>query len=1088
MNPEVEKLLRHPKFEEVLNELKRVGAAHAPPLQEKGEPVVLGGLWGSAQAFFSVALSANWKGNCLLLVSDPEEAELFAEDLESFGAKVSIFPALPDQGSDPRSEQERLAVVESLDRGAQSQLICSSPLALIQPTPSREALRESRLTLRSGQSLDLADFLKTLGKADFRKRPFVSHAGELSQRGAILDFFPLTAAQPLRLEIFEDRIESMRHFDPESQRSTEEISEFSLLLSKEESLEQGNFWDHLSENILVIEIEPLRILQRQESLRLQDDEFAKRLKTLQSQFKKFKAIELHSLPSGKFDFDIRSTQGLGSAVRSAGETMEKLAAQTPRIHLFCRNEPEQKRIGSILSDQGFAPGENFTIEIGALSNGFRFPSLGVSFLHHNELLGVPKSRRPGRIRRDLPTQAVRSFLDLREGDLVVHEIHGVGRFLGTQRIQKGQGEEDHLVVEFAEEARLFVPVSRVDLVQRYIGAGGVEPKLDKLGSGSFLRRKENVQKSLVDLAAELLEVQALRQSRVGNAYPHDDEMQRDLEASFPFQETEDQLSVIQEIKSDLESARPMDRLLCGDVGYGKTELAIRAAFKVVSAGKQVAVLVPTTLLAEQHEKTFRERLAEYPVRVEAISRFRTDKEAKKIVEEAKLGQVDILIGTHRILSSDVGFKDLGLVIIDEEQRFGVRHKEKLKQLRATVDVLTLTATPIPRTLHMAMVGIRDISSLTTPPLGRDSVETKIKFREDDEAIRHTIRSELNRGGQVFFLHNRVHSIGRVAARVAELVPEAKLGVGHGQMGEGELSEVMDKFVAGEIDILVSTSIIESGLDIPRANTILIDNAQQFGLADLHQLRGRVGRWKHKAYCYLLIPKAEPLAPAAKARIKAIEELQELGSGFAISMRDLEIRGAGNLLGAEQSGHIGAVGYDFYCRLLKATVASMTAGEKGKRELSHELDELPELELAVPAFLPQDYVEDAKLRLGLLREFDEIEDKESRDKAERSLRDRFGPVPQPAKRLLDLFFLKRALAPAGIRSLHFAKDRFLVEYRDRLRLSWALRESFPDIRYIESGKAHLLLPASVKSSDQAFDLLIRSCKPLDQSSLNAFLSV
>jgi transcription-repair coupling factor (superfamily II helicase) len=572
-----------------------------------------------------------------------------------------------------------------------------------------------------------------------------------------------------------------------------------------------------------------------------------------------------------------------------------------------------------------------------------------------------------------------------------------------------------------------------------------------------------VRRALVDLASELLEVQALRQSSPGIAYASDDSLQRDFEASFPYPDTEDQAEACREIKEDMESPRPMDRLLCGDVGYGKTELAVRASFKAACSGKQAAVLVPTTVLAQQHYATFRERLADYPVVVEVVSRFRTDGEIRSILERAAKGEVDVLIGTHRLLSGDVAFKDLGLVVIDEEQRFGVRHKERFKRLRATVDVLTLTATPIPRTLHMSLVGIRDISSLTTPPVGRQDIETAIHYEDDEAAVRDAILRERNRGGQVFFLHNRVRTIERVAKRLRALVPGVRIAVAHGQMPEDDLEEVMVRFVSGEIDVLVSTTIVESGLDIPRANTILVHDAHTFGLSELHQLRGRVGRWVHRAYCILLLPRGESLNAKARARLRSIAELRHLGAGFAIAMRDLEIRGAGNLLGAEQSGHIGAVGYDLYCRLLRATVAKLRG--ESTEGLEPE-DEAVDLSAGIRAFVPDAYVPDGRVRLELLHEFDAIVDLPSRERMEASLRDRFGPPPPEVHALLDLFLMKRALRRIGIRRASFVGDRYVVEYEDRARLEGALRSAFPDMRFVRPGLCHLVLPPRERAPDAA----------------------
>ncbi len=525
-------------------------------------------------------------------------------------------------------------------------------------------------------------------------------------------------------------------------------------------------------------------------------------------------------------------------------------------------------------------------------------------------------------------------------------------------LEKNGQREEHLILEFGGGTRVYVPASKIDLVQKYVGGSRADPELSRLGGTSWQRKKEKVQAAVMDLASEMVELQAMREAQPGVSFPPDSEWQREFEAAFPYQETPDQLTSMNEIKRDMQRSRPMDRLVCGDVGYGKTELAMRAAFKTIDNGRQVAVLVPTTVLAEQHYRTFSQRLAEYPFVVDTISRFRSAAEQKRVIERLAVGGVDIIIGTHRLVSQDVRFKDLGLAIIDEEQRFGVEHKERLKKLRQTVDVLTLTATPIPRTLHLSLLGIRDISNLETPPQGRLAIETRI-VRFDPQLIRHAILRELNREGQIYFVHNRVQNIREIADKIQKIVPEARIAIGHGQMGEHELEAAMSKFVRREVDILVATTIIESGLDIPNANTIFINQADNYGLADLHQLRGRVGRYKHRAYAYLVLDSERAITPDAGRRLKAIEEFTELGAGFKIAMRDLEIRGAGNILGTQQSGHIAAVGYELYCQLLENAVRSLK-NMPVKTHLEVTLD------LPWPAVLPREYVPGQKQKIEVYR--------------------------------------------------------------------------------------------------------------------------
>ncbi len=615
-----------------------------------------------------------------------------------------------------------------------------------------------------------------------------------------------------------------------------------------------------------------------------------------------------------------------------------------------------------------------------------------------------------RIRKAPSGRPIETFLDLEEGDYVVHVVHGIARFAGMKTMRKGDSRqsEEFLTLKFADDAVMHVPASQIDLVQKYVGARALRPVLSKLGGTRWQATKQKVEEAVTDLAGDLLRIQAQREAEPGIPYPQDTHWQKEFENAFLYTETPDQTSALGEIKTDQMRARPMDRLLCGDVGYGKTELAIRAAFKVAEFGRQVAVLVPTTVLADQHHRTFGERLADYPFNVDCLNRFRSTKEQREIIQAARKGQLDILIGTHRLLSKDVDFANLGLVIVDEEQRFGVEHKERLKKLRATVDVLTLTATPIPRTLHMAMVGLRDISSLATPPLDRRAISTRV-CPWSDETIREGIIRELNRDGQVFFVHNRVRPIRRIAEKIQTLVPDARIVVGHGQMSGDELEDVMLRFVHHEADVLVCTTIIEAGLDIPNANTIFIDRADMFGLADLHQLRGRVGRYKHRAYCYLLLSPDKPLTNQAARRLKAIEQFSELGAGFRIAMRDLEIRGAGNILGPEQSGHIAAVGYELYCQLLDQTVKRMKGEPYKPRAAVH-------LELGYESYIPKAYIASDRQRMECYRRLAACRTPQDVEQLEKDLIDAFGAFPETVDTLLAMAEIRVRAAAAGFKAI------------------------------------------------------------------------
>jgi transcription-repair coupling factor (superfamily II helicase) len=736
--------------------------------------------------------------------------------------------------------------------------------------------------------------------------------------------------------------------------------------------------------------------------------------------------------------------------------LQQKAAAGWRVEIFLNTEGTKERFAELAEEQvagsksQVASSENsgfrsqvsgFTsalhLHVAPLTSGFVVESRKWLVVAESDLFGFRKAL-PGRYdlhgKRSGPARAaamlrVADWTDLDPGDLVVHADHGIGKYLGLYEVEFQNREQEVLAIEYAEKARLYVPVSQAHLLSRYVGVGRHRPELHALGGARWEREKKAAERAVADLAGQLLETQAARDALPGHAYSADTTWQHEFEGAFPFSETPDQMGAIQSVKRDMETARPMDRLICGDVGYGKTEVAMRAAFKAVMDGKQVAMLVPTTILAQQHYETFAERFAAYPFTIEMLSRFRSREQQADVVRRLRAGGVDIVIGTHRLVQKDVAFKDLGLVIIDEEQRFGVQHKERLKHYRQLVDVLTLTATPIPRTLYMSLTGARDLSTIETPPLERLPVET-IVAPLTDEIIRTTILRELDRGGQIFYLHNRVQTILPTLERLREIVPEAKIAVAHGQMAEGKLAEIMHRFTRGDFDVLLCTTIIESGLDIPTVNTILIERADRFGLAELYQLRGRVGRYKHQAFAYLLLPRHGHLFDTARRRIGAIKQYSSLGAGFKLALRDLEIRGAGNLLGAAQSGHIAAVGFDLYCQLLKRSVALMK-GEKPPLIIEVET-RLDFLDFATggaaaenSAVLPPDYIEDESLRVRAYRKLAEASTDKELNELRADLRDRFGPLPPAAERLLQVSQLRIAAAQRGIRSIETAEDKVML---------------------------------------------------------------
>ena len=730
------------------------------------------------------------------------------------------------------------------------------------------------------------------------------------------------------------------------------------------------------------------------------------------------------------------------------QQLHRWLRQDYAVHVFCNNDGERQRFVEIWKEHGFAAEKKLMVQLGSLARGFICDEAKLVVVTDAEIFGRYKIQRPRR-QKNSHAQAARSaldidFTDLEEGDLVVHLQHGIGKFLGLKNLPATASrheslvtnhETECLVLEYApsgdavEPPRLYVPVSEAHLVSKYVGAGKANPPLNQLGGTRWAKAKEQTEKAVRDIAAEMLRIQAVRETQAGHPCKPDTQWQREFESAFIYEETRDQVTAIAETKADQERAKPMDRLICGDVGFGKTEVAIRAAFKCVMDGKQVAILVPTTVLAQQHFNNFRERMADYPIRVELLSRYRTKREQNNVVENLAAGAVDIVIGTHRIVQDDIAFKDLGLVVIDEEQRFGVLHKEKFKRLRTMVDVLTLSATPIPRTLYLALTGARDMSTIQTPPHDRLPVET-IATPYDERTIRDAIQRELARGGQIFFLHNRVTTIETMRATLQSLVPDARVVVGHGQMNADDLEEVMTTFVNGDADVLLSTTIIESGLDIPNANTIIIDRADRFGLSELYQLRGRVGRYKHQAYAYLLLPRHARLLTDVRKRISAMKQYASLGSGFKIAMRDLEIRGAGNLLGAEQSGHITAVGFELYCQLLKQSVASMK-GEKIKPrvEVRIALDFLGDANQ-----LPENYIAEPHQRIEIYRKLALATDKLALDALQKELRDRFGPLPPPVELLLAVGELKILASEKNVTSIEVEEDKLkLIRSGDFIQL-------------------------------------------------------
>ena len=979
------------------------------------------GMWGSSAPMVAACLGELLDRPVLFVSAHIDGADDAQDDLEVFGTgSVELFPAwelIPSElSATDEILGERLRLCRAMLSGqAKRQIISASILALLEPVPAKEFLSSNCLRLRRTGTLDRDELLNWLVDAGYERVDMVESAGEFAVRGGIVDVFVPGWREPARIEFLAETVESIRKIDLDTQRSSGQLEELELAAARYEStgrVEQvGTFLDYLPAETIVIWDEPAEITEFARTFlnRLEDSNRYFDVEDIFKSANSFYQVQLSRFGTGRgaeeFSLQIGSMQRFETAPAEALKELSELARAND-VYVYCDNPSERQRLQEMFEAEMLVLPQRLNCPIGFVHQGFRWRSLDIAVVGHHEIFHRYERRR--RIRKLPSARPVDSFAELDRGTYVVHISHGIARFEGLKALQRHGKWEEFLSLRFADGAVLHVPTSRIDLVQRYIGGFGGHPPLSKLGTGSWQKQRDKVASAITDLAAELLELQASREAQPGIAYPQDTPLQREFEASFIYQETPDQLTAVEEIKQDMSRSRPMERLLCGDVGYGKTELAIRAAFKAVEAGKQVAVLVPTTVLAQQHYRTFTERMVDYPVLVEVLSRFRTAAEQKKIIARAITGRVDVVIGTHRLLSEDVRFADLGLVIIDEEQRFGVEHKERLKRMRQTVDVLTMTATPIPRTLHMGLLGLRDISSLASPPQDRRSIVTEVCAFEKHR-IRTAILRELNRDGQAYFLYNRVQTIQQMAEQVRDIVPEARVGVAHGQMPRRQLENVMMDFLRHRLDVLVCSTIIESGLDIATVNTIIIVDADWFGLAELHQLRGRVGRYKHRAYAYMLLPRKRQLTPTAARRLKAIEEYSELGAGFRIALRDLEIRGAGNILGPEQSGHIHTVGYEMYCQLLKAAVNRLKGQSPEETPHVH-------LELGLTGMIEKSYVASDRQRIELYRRINQSRTLEDLSQLEEDIKDMFGPLSAGAEATLELAQLRILAGQWKIRSI------------------------------------------------------------------------
>ena len=1000
------------------------------------------GCLDSQKANLAAALA---QGRTALLVAENErKARELYEDMRLYSRNVFYCPRrdlifFQADISGNLLTRQRMQAFRALAEQENAIIVTSTGGCMDYLLPVR-VLKNKRLRIQAGEELELTGLTRKLAELGYERFGEVDAAGQFAVRGDILDIFPLTEENPWRIEFFGDEVDSIRSFDPESQRSIENLQDIVLYPASEEpGQEEGepsraDFYrsltdslpDYLPDDGLLILDEPARIAESAEAIFLEYQEAMKhRLEEgkiapeaanrmlspalMESVWERHHtaAVSLMQLRqgtavlSGEYSVLARSLSPYNNQFPMLVKDLKKWKRSGYRAVLLSASRTRGKRLVEDLrgedlnavysedEDRILQPGE-ILVTYGNARRGFEYPMQKFVLITETDIFGAEqkKKKRKKTVRNG---EKIHSFSELSVGDYVVHESHGLGIYRGIERVEMDHVAKDYIRIEYSGGSSLYVPATSLEVLQKYSGSEGHHPRVNKLGGKEWDKTRSRVKGAVKDIAEDLVKLYAARQGESGYQYGPDTEWQREFEEMFPFEETDDQLAAIEDTKRDMESGKIMDRLICGDVGYGKTEIAIRAAFKAVQENKQVVLLCPTTILAQQHYNTFVQRMKDFPVRIDMLSRFRTAAQQKKTIADVKKGMVDILIGTHRVLSKDIVFKDLGLLIIDEEQRFGVKHKERIKQMKKNVDVLTLSATPIPRTLHMSLIGIRDMSVLEEPPLDRMPVQTYV-MEYDEEMVREAISRELARDGQVYYVYNRVSDIADVAARIRALVPEANVAFAHGQMKEQELESIMYDFINGDIDVLVSTTIIETGMDISNVNTLIICDADRMGLSQLYQLRGRVGRSNRNAYAFLMYRKNKMLKEEAEKRLHAIREFTELGSGVRIAMRDLEIRGAGNLLGAEQHGHMEAVGYDLYCKMLSEAVRE-AKGEEIQEDFETSVD------LAINAFIPASYIPEEGQKLELYKRIAGIENQEEAEDMLDELLDRFGEPPLSVRSLM-----------------------------------------------------------------------------------------
>ena len=1001
--------------------------------------LMLTGCVNSQKTHMMYALS---DGCCYKVIACSSEAKAkqIYEEYRFLDAAISFYPAkdLLFYQADIRSKElisQRMQVIQAVLKGEPITVVASFD-AFMDALLPKEMIKSRVIKICSDETLNLDELSVKLAQCGYDREIEVAGPGQFAVRGGILDVYPLTEELPVRIELWGDEVDSIRTFDPETQRSIEKLDEVEVFPATEfpeEEEKRVSFLDYFEkENTILFLDEPVRLKEKGEGVEEEFLEAQKRraqsgyevadseavLFTTQEIMRKmneYSSVGFQALDMRCPGLNIRASYNLQTknvdpynrSFELLTQDLKKMKRNQSRVILLSGSRTRARRLAEDLRDYNLSgfysedmerevePGEIMTA-YGYIAEGYEYPLLYFVVISETDIFG--KNKRKKKRRTTYEGRKIQSFSELKPGDYVVHENHGLGIYQGIEKIEVDKISKDYMKISYAKGGNLYIPATQLDLIQKYAGSDSKKPKLNRLGTQEWTKTKAKVRGAVKEIAKDLVELYAARQNQDGFVYGEDTVWQKEFEEMFPYEETEDQLLAINAVKKDMESHKIMDRLICGDVGYGKTEIAIRAAFKAVQENKQVVYLVPTTILAQQHYNTFCQRMKDFPVRVDLMCRFRTPAQQRDTIQNLKRGLVDIVVGTHRVLSDDIEYKDLGLLIIDEEQRFGVQHKEKIKKLKKNVDVLTLTATPIPRTLHMSLIGIRDMSVLEEAPQDRLPIQTYV-MEYNDEMVREAIERECARNGQVYYVYNRVEDIAEVTAHIQKLVPELNVSFAHGQMKEHELEKIMYDFINGDIDVLVSTTIIETGLDISNVNTMIIHDADRLGLSQLYQLRGRVGRSGRMAYAFLLYRKDKLLKEIAEKRLAAIREFTDLGSGFKIAMRDLEIRGAGNLLGAEQHGHMEAVGYDMYCKMLNEAVKHL------KGELSEEDTFTTALDVNVDAYIPDSYIPNEYHKLDIYKRIAAIESEEEMDDMIEELIDRFGDIPKKVELLLEVARLK-----------------------------------------------------------------------------------